>query len=211
MGLTKNKLLNIIKEETKKTISEYGPFSGHLGKYSKPTPEDPGITAVRNLKAMLNRIEPTGRKDLVQTLLSFGAGMEMVKQAFPLPDGTRLEDLMEPVPAPKAPMATTPGGAGTLQENLGPVNLESIIEHETNKIMDKLGDLKIGKMAEQLKTIKTMLKDGTLNNDSAAKAVEVQGVLMRAISRHLLEIANVLRDPPGATAKDPRFDPDIYR
>ena len=209
MGLTRKKLLNIIKEETEKTINEYGPFSGNLGKYTKPTPEDPGITAVRRLKAMLNRIEPTGRKDLVQTLLSFGAGMEMVKQAFPLPDGTRLEDLMEP-----KPMATQPAGGikpDEIKENRMASNLENVIGYEMDKIMDKLGDLKIDKMVQQLKTVRSMLDDKTLNNESAAKALEVHGILMRSISRHVLEIADALRNPPGAAPKDPRFDPDLYR
>ena len=131
MGLTKKKLLDIVKEEVKKTISKQGPF------------------------------------------------------------------------------------AGRIKENLGPVTVESIFDFEMGKIMDKLDDLKIDKMVQQLKTVRSMLDDKTLNNESAAKTLEVHGVLMRSISRHLLEIANVLRNPPGAavkdTAEDPGFDFDPGR
>ena len=202
MGLTKKKLLNIIKEETEKTIKEYGPFSGHLGKFTKPTPEDSGIIAVRNLRAMLNRIEPAARKDLVQTLLSYGLEMVFLEQAFPLPDGTRLEDLMEP-----GPMATQPAGGikpDEIKENQMAGNLENIIGYEMDKVMDKLGDLKIDKMVQQLKTVRSMLDDKTLNNESAAKALEVHGILMRSISRHVLEIADALRNPPGVDPEPTR-------
>ncbi len=94
MKITNKYLRRIIKEELQKTINEYGPFGGHLGKYLKPTPEDAMVTGVRKLRTMLDRIAPDKRKDLVQTLLSFGTGVEIIEQAFPLPDGTRLEDLM---------------------------------------------------------------------------------------------------------------------
>jgi len=127
MGLTKKKLLEIIKEEIQKTISEHAPFTGGI------------------------------------------------------------------------------------RENMGAASLENIVGFEIDKVMDKLGDLKVDKMVQQLKTVRSMLDDETLNNESAAKALEVHGILMRSISRHVLEIADALRNPPAAAPKDPRFDPDIYR